>query len=86
MAAVKIVTMIEGNIDKFESYNALCKNVGLEMLVDRSTNQYVVENGKLYRKYDKAYHGSVSEDMEFITSDARQVMLFENLLAIKCIL
>lgn len=86
MAIVRVNAILEGNIDKFESFKALCENLGLYMLTDGTSNEYVVENNILYHIYDDGYHGSGNLIKEEYSTDFQKVMLFENLVAIKSLL
>lgn len=86
MALVKFSTKLEGYIDKYDAFKALCMDAGLTMLVDGTEKDYRVEDDVLYHIYDKSYHGSPSEEKEVYSKDLKKVMLFENLLAIKSIL
>lgn len=86
MAKIKFTTELEGYIGKYDAYKALCMDAGLTMLIDGTERDYIVEDGVLYRTYDKAYHGSPSEEKEVHSKDLKTVLLFENLLAIKSIL
>lgn len=86
MAIVKVKIETEGYLGKFEAYQALCEDVGLDMLANGTERNYMVEDGVLYHSYDKSYHGSSEEEMEVYSKDPAKVLLFENLLAIKCLL
>lgn len=78
MATVMISTSIEGHINKYDAFKALCEDIGLPMLIDGTTNEYSVENKILYHTYDG--------EIDIYDKNPRTVMLFENLLAIKCLL
>lgn len=86
MAKVIINTTIEGCIDKYEAYKALCEEVGLKMLSNGTANNYIIEDNILYKLVDKSYHGSSQIEKEVYSEDFKTVMLFENLLNVKCFL
>lgn len=83
MANIQINAIIEGHIDKYEAYKALCEEVGLRMLVNGTANNYAVEDNILYKLKDNPFHGSSSIEKEVYSKDFKTVMLFESLLSIK---
>lgn len=86
MAKVQIRTTIEGNIDKYDAFKALCEEVGLKMLTQDNLGDYKVKDGILYRYVDGSYHGSSLIKEEIVSKDYRLVALFESLLTIKSLL
>ncbi len=74
MVKVTINTNLEGYIDRFDAYKALCDDIGLTMLIDGTEGEYFIEENILYHK-----KGEYSKN-------PKTVMLFENLLTIKSIL
>lgn len=79
MAIVRLQTYVEGNIDKFEAYKALCEEVGLGMLTDGTANDYVVEDHTIYRLND-------TDEKEVYSKEFKRAVLFETLLQVKCYL
>ena len=49
MAKVKIRTTIEGSIDKYDAFQALCEELGLRMLIDDNLRVYGVVGGTVYK-------------------------------------
>lgn len=86
MAKVQIRTIIEGNIDKYDAFRALCEELDLKMLTQSNLSNYCVESGILYETVDISYHGSPKFVKEKVSDDYRTVTLFENLLIIKSLL
>ena len=83
MAKVSINTTIEGHIDKYEAFRALCEEVGLKMCADGTDNSYIVEDSILYKLTDESYHGSPKIVREVYSKDFKKAILFENLVNIK---
>lgn len=83
MANIQINATIEGHIDKYEAYKALCEEVGLRMLVNGTANNYAVEDNILYKLIDKSCQDSSAIAKEVYSKDFKTVMLFESLLSIK---
>lgn len=83
MARVQIKTTIEGNIDKYDAFRALCEELNLKMLTQDNLGDYFVEDGTLYKNVDVSYHGSPRIEEEFVSGDYRIVTLFECLQTIK---
>lgn len=86
MAKVHIKTIIEGNIDKYEAFRALCEELGLNMLTEDNLSKYFVKNEVLYMNRDVSYHGSPIIKEEVISKDYRMITLFECLRTIKSII
>lgn len=86
MAKVQIRTTIEGNIDKYDAFRALCEELGLKMLTEDNLSGYEVKEGVLYETVDISYHGSPQYVKEKVSDDYRTVTLFENLLMVKSLL
>ena len=86
MAKVQIRTTIEGNIDKYDAFRALCEELGLKMLTEDNLSGYEVKEGVLYETVDISYHGSPKYVKEKVSDDYRTVALFENLLMVKSLL
>ncbi len=89
MAKVMMKTAIEGNIDKFDAFRALCEELGLNMLTGSELNEYGVEAGVLYKYTDSEYEGEDEEcekDKELVSNDYRMVTLFESLLIVKSLI
>ncbi|TCL55926.1 hypothetical protein EDD76_11360 [Kineothrix alysoides] len=89
MAKVMVKTAVEGNIDKFDAFRALCEELGLNMLTGNKLNEYVVEAGTLYKYIDSGYEGKYEgseKEKELVSSDYRMVTLFESLLIVKSLI
>ncbi len=88
MAKVMVKTAVEGNIDKFDAFRALCEELGLTMLTGNKLNEYVVEAGTLYKYIDSGCEGEHegSKKKELVSSDYRMVTLFESLLIVKSLI
>lgn len=86
MAKIQVNITTEGNINKYEAYKALCEEVGLKMLINGTANNYIVEDNILYELVNKSYHGSPKEEKKIYSKDFKTVILFENLLNVKCFL
>ncbi len=89
MAKVMMKTAIEGNIDKFDAFRALCEELGLNMLTGSELNDYGVEAGVLYKYTDSECEGEDEEcekDKALVSSDYRMVTLFESLLIVKSLI
>lgn len=87
MAKVMVKTAVEGNIDKFDAFRALCEELGLTMLTGNKLNEYVVEAGTLYKYIDSRCEGEYEgREKELVSSDYRMVTLFESLLIVKSLI
>ncbi len=88
MAKVMMKTAIEGNIDKFDAFRALCEELGLNMLTGSELNDYGVEAGVLYKYKDSECEEDeeCEKDKELVSNDYRMVTLFESLLIVKSLI
>ncbi len=86
MAKVKIRTTIEGSIDKYDAFQALCEELGLQMLIDDNLRDYGIEDGTLYKYIEISRYGIPDVKKEVISEDYRLVTLFESLLTIKSLI
>lgn len=76
----------EEALNKYNAYMKLCEAAGLQMLINGTEKEYKIENGILYHICECSGSENTDEGKKVYSKNPREVMLFENLLAVKGIL
>lgn len=80
------VRTAQRELDKYNAYMTLCEAAGLQMLINGTEKEYIVENGILYHINGRSSCQHRYKSKKVYSRNPRKIMLFENLLALKSIL